>query len=137
MAGTFELEIATPEQLLVRELVSEAMIPAENGYIGVLPDHAPLFAQLGINPLTWTGAQSGQRVVFVAQGFIEIRDNHVRILADEAQMASEIDLAAAEKELQAATEELSKAADADGANAALIRCRKAQAKVDTARKAQG
>ena len=137
MAGTFELEIATPEQLLVREQVSEAMIPAENGYIGVLPDHAPLFAQLGINPLEWKGAQSGHSVMMVAQGFIEVRDNHVRVLADEAQMASDIDLAAAEKELQAAIEQLSKPADAEGTTEALIRYRKAQARVDTARKTRG
>jgi len=137
VAGTFQLEIATPEQLLVREQVTEAMIPAENGYIGVLPDHAPLFAQLGINSLTWSGAQSSHAVMMVAQGFIEVRDNQVRILADEAQMASEIDLAAAEKELRAATEELSKPTDGEDTKALLIRYRKAQARVDTARKARG
>jgi len=136
VAATFQLEIATPEQLLVREQVTEAMIPAENGYIGVLPDHAPLFAQLGINPLTWSGGQSNHSVIMVAQGFIEIRDNQVRVLADEAQMASEIDLAAAEKELQAATEQLSKPSDAAETEALLIRCRKAQARVEAARKAR-
>ena len=49
MADTFELEIATPERLLVREHVREAQIPAASGYIGVLPDHAPLIAELGID----------------------------------------------------------------------------------------
>jgi F-type H+-transporting ATPase subunit epsilon len=137
VAATFQLEIATPEQLLVREQVTEAMIPAENGYIGVLPDHAPLFAQLGINPLTWTGGQSSHAVMMVARGFIEIRDNQVRVLADEAQMASEIDLAAAEKELQQATEQLSKPTDEPGTETLLIRYRKAQARVDSARKARG
>jgi F-type H+-transporting ATPase subunit epsilon len=136
VAATFELQIATPEQLLVREQVTEAMIPAENGYIGVLPDHAPLFAQLGINPLTWTGGQSGHAVMMVAQGFIEIHDNCVRVLADEAQMASEIDLAAAEKELAEATDQLSKPADAEGTKDVLIRYRKAQARVEAARKAR-
>jgi len=137
VAGTFHLEIATPEQLLVREEVTEAMIPAENGYIGVLPDHASLFAQLGINPLTWSGAQSSHAVMMVAQGFIEIRDNQVRVLADEAQMAAEIDLAAAEKELQSASEQLSKPADGEDTKASLIRYRKAQARVDAARRARG
>ena len=136
MAGTFQLEIATPEQLLVREQVSKAMIPAENGYIGVLPDHAPLFAQLGINPLTWSGERSSRSVMMIAQGFIEIRDNCVRVLADEAQMAPEIDLAAAEKELEQATEQLSKPTDDADTDTLLIRYRKAQAKVETARKAR-
>ena len=47
MADTFELEIATPNRLLVREHVTEAQIPAANGYLGILPDHSPLLAALG------------------------------------------------------------------------------------------
>ena len=137
MAGTFQLEIATPEQLLVREQVSEAMIPAENGYIGVLPDHAPLFAQPGIDPLTWSGERNGRSVMMVAQGFIEIRDNCVRVLADEAQMASEIDLASAQKELEQATEQLSKPTGDADTDELIVRYRKAQARVDTARNARG
>ena len=40
MANTFLLEVATPERLLVNEQVSEAQIPAANGYLGILADHA-------------------------------------------------------------------------------------------------
>ena len=42
MAGTFELEIATPERLMIREQVTEAQIPGADGALGILPDHAPL-----------------------------------------------------------------------------------------------
>ena len=42
MADNFEIEIATPDRLLVREHAVRAQIPCKDGYIGVLPDHAPL-----------------------------------------------------------------------------------------------
>ena len=47
MAETFELEVVTPERQLVKEQVEEAQIPAKNGYLGVLPGHAPLLSELG------------------------------------------------------------------------------------------
>lgn len=54
MADTFEIEIATPERLLGREQAVRAQIPAKEGYIGVLPDHAPLLSILGVGVLTYT-----------------------------------------------------------------------------------
>ena len=54
MADTFEIEIATPERLLAREKAMRAQIPAKDGYIGVLPDHAALLSELGIGALTYT-----------------------------------------------------------------------------------
>ncbi|MGH9666789.1 MAG: F0F1 ATP synthase subunit epsilon, partial [Bryobacteraceae bacterium] len=53
MVETFELEIATPERLLVREQVIRCQIPCKDGYIGVLPDHAPLLSELTIGVLTY------------------------------------------------------------------------------------
>ena len=46
MAETSELEVVTPERLLVRERVTETEIPLGNGYIGVLPGHSPLLGEL-------------------------------------------------------------------------------------------
>ena len=53
MAETFELEVATPERLVIREQVREAQIPAETGMIGVLPQHAPLLSELGTGELSY------------------------------------------------------------------------------------
>ena len=53
MAETLELEVATPERELVREQVSEVQLPGKNGYLGVLPGHAPLLGLLGIGTLTY------------------------------------------------------------------------------------
>ena len=54
MADVFEIEIATPQRLLAREKVIRAQIPAKDGYIGVLPDHAALLSELGIGAMTYT-----------------------------------------------------------------------------------
>jgi F-type H+-transporting ATPase subunit epsilon len=132
VSETFELEIATPERLLVHEQVVSAQIPAENGYLGVLPGHAPLFAQLGIGALSWVSTADRSTTVLVSQGFIEVRDNHVRVLADVAEPASEIDLAKAEQELRDAQEKLAHPApDADTA-AMLVDYRNAMARVTVA-----
>ena len=56
MTGTFQIEIATPERLLVSAQAMRAQIPAKEGYIGVLPDHAPLLSELGYGALTYTTA---------------------------------------------------------------------------------
>jgi F-type H+-transporting ATPase subunit epsilon len=101
MADTFELEIATPNRLLVRERVSTAQIPAANGYIGVLPAHAPLLSLLGTGELTYTvgGRESS---VFISGGFVEVLDDEVRVLADRAEKAEEIDLDRAKESLKRA-----------------------------------
>ena len=53
MAETFQLEVATPDRLLVREQVDEAEIPLVNGYIGVMPGHSPLLGEIGTGALTY------------------------------------------------------------------------------------
>ncbi|HEY3938120.1 MAG TPA: ATP synthase F1 subunit epsilon [Bryobacteraceae bacterium] len=83
---TFQLEVATPEQLLVDEHVTEAELPGKDGYLGVLPGHAPLLSALGAGTLTYQGS-GGRQVLKIDGGFVEIFDNHVRVLADHAESA--------------------------------------------------
>jgi F-type H+-transporting ATPase subunit epsilon len=105
MADTFQLEVATPERLVIREPVSEAQIPAASGMIGVLPDHAPLLGELGTGELSYTGPQ-GRRTVFVSGGWIQILNNEVRVIAERAEYANEIDVGRAEAALKRANERL-------------------------------
>ena len=84
MADTFQLEVATPERLLVDEKVTEAELPGKDGYMGVLPGHAPLLSALGAGTLTYKSG-GGQKVLKIDGGFLEIFDNHVRVLADHAE----------------------------------------------------
>src|ERR1035437_9442525 len=91
MAETLSLEVATPERALVRELVTDLQIPGNNGYLGILPGHAPLLGLLGIGMMTYV-ADGKKRFLSVHQGFLEVLDDHVRVLADCAERAEEIDV---------------------------------------------
>ncbi len=79
MADTFLLEIATPEKLLLHEQVSEAQIPALDGYIGILPEHAALLGEMGAGDLSYV--MGGQKhTVAVSGGWVEVVENHARVL---------------------------------------------------------
>ena len=101
----FTLEVATPERLLIREQVSEAQIPARAGEIGVRPEHAPLIAELGIGVLSYASA-AGRKALTVAGGMVEILPDRVRVLADAAEHADEIDLKRAQAALARANDRL-------------------------------
>jgi len=88
MADTFLLEVATPDQLLVNERVSEAQIPAANGYLGILPGHAPLLAELGAGELSYTTG-GHRRTVKVDGGWVEITWDSARVLATTAERPGE------------------------------------------------
>ena len=83
MAETFLLEVATPESLLVRDQVSDAQIPALGGYVGILPGHAPLLAELGEGRLSYTAA-GHRRSLTVRGGWLEVSGDQVRVLANGA-----------------------------------------------------
>src|SRR3981081_3049491 len=100
MPATFQLEVATPERLVIREQVTEAEIPAKDGNIGVLPEHAPLLSELGMGALHYTVDGSPRQVIAVAGGWVEVLNNQVRVLADTAEKSTEIDVARAEAALR-------------------------------------
>jgi F-type H+-transporting ATPase subunit epsilon len=101
MAETFQLEVATPERPIIKEQVTEAQIPAASGMIGVLPDHAPLLGELGTGELSYAGS-SGRKTMFVSGGWIQILNNEVRVIAERAEHANEIDVKRAESALKRA-----------------------------------
>ncbi len=118
MAELLELEIATPEHELVREKVSDVQLPGKDGYLGILPGHAALLGQLGAGALSYTA--SGQsHYLAVDGGFVEVLEDHVRVLADSAEKAESIDVSKAKSDLAKATEQLATAPDPDVALAAV------------------
>ena len=133
-ADAFEIEIATPDRLLVREKAVRSQIPCKNGYIGVLPGHAALLSELGIGALTYVTPQDHRFSIAIKHGFLEILDDHVRILADDADKGDEIDTTEAEKQLRHAQHEMLNPAVGIDIAAALIAYKHAQAKIDAARK---
>lgn len=96
MADNFQLEIVTPEKKVVDTSASEAQIPGKNGYLGVLPGHAPLITELAVGEITFRAGSEEQRLA-VAWGFAEILPEKVTILAETAERPSEIDVERARK----------------------------------------
>jgi F-type H+-transporting ATPase subunit epsilon len=135
VAETFDIEIATPERLLAREKAIRAQIPAKEGYIGVLPDHASLLSELGIGAMTYTTPDDHRFSLAIRGGFVEIHNNVVRVLTDMAEKGHEIDATQAEKDLKRAQDEMLNPAIGVDIGAALTAVLHAQARIDAARKA--
>jgi F-type H+-transporting ATPase subunit epsilon len=116
------LEIVTPERLVFSEEVDAVTLPGSEGELGVLPHHAPLVSTLGIGELRIR--RGGEEELFaIAGGFVQVRPDRVVVMAETADIASEIDLekaqqarAEAEKALESGFEE---GADLAAARAAL------------------
>jgi F-type H+-transporting ATPase subunit epsilon len=82
MADTFQIDIATPEKLILETRAETAQIPGKDGYMGILPGHAALLSELGEGTLSVTsGGQT--RNFAITGGYVEVRDDHVRVLADK------------------------------------------------------
>ncbi len=109
MADTLHLQIITPDKLLVREDVDSVQIPGKNGYLGVLPGHAPLITELMIGEISYT--QGGAtHYLAVAWGFAEVLPDKVTILADTAERPEDIDVNRAQQAKARAEEALRQAA---------------------------
>jgi len=106
MADTFQLEIVTPEKKVVETAAQEVQIPAKNGYLGVLPGHAPLITEISVGEIIYRESSGEQRLA-VAWGFAEVLPDKVTILAESAERPSEIDVARARKAKERAEQRLS------------------------------
>ncbi|HWR15900.1 MAG TPA: F0F1 ATP synthase subunit epsilon [Terriglobales bacterium] len=133
MAQTFELEIVTPEKLVVKDAVEEAQIPGKNGYLGVLPGHAPLITELAVGEITYKSAGTTKHIS-VAWGFAEVLPDKVTILAETAEKPEEIDVNRAKAAKERCERDLASGKtdiDYDAVQAALQR---AEARLDVAKK---
>ncbi len=84
MADTFQIEIATPEKLVLSQAAEYAEIPGKDGYMGILPGHAALLSELGEGELSYTLSGKTEKLK-ITGGYVEVRDNHVRVLADKVE----------------------------------------------------
>ena len=105
---SIQLQIVTPDKLLVSEQVDELQIPGSEGYFGVLPGHTPMLASLAIGEMWY---RKGQETTYLslAYGFCEVLPDRVTILAQLAERADEIDIARAEQAKKRAEERLAQA----------------------------
>ena len=111
-----DLQIVTPDRLIVQEQVDEVEIPGSEGYFGVLPGHTPLLAALAVGELWYRKGQE-KSYLSLAFGFAEVLPDRVTILAQLAERAEEIDRERAERARERATGRLEGKSDADYARA--------------------
>jgi len=105
-AQSLLLIVVTPERQLLREGVDDLQVPAADGYLGILPGHAPLVTELGVGELSYNvGRQSGHMAVI--RGFAEVLPDRVILLAEVAERAEEIDVDRAKAALGRAQKRLS------------------------------
>ncbi len=116
MAETIQLEIVTPERLVVNEAAEDVQIPGKGGYLGILPGHAPLITELAVGEIAYRTGNQTKRLA-VAWGFAEVLPAKVTILAETAEKAEEIDIARAQADKQRAEEDLRKAGPSGNADA--------------------
>jgi F-type H+-transporting ATPase subunit epsilon len=109
---SIELQIVTPDKMLVREQVDEVEIPGTEGYFGVLPGHTPMLASLAVGEMWYRKGQE-KTYLSLANGFCEVLPDRVTILAQLAERAEDIDVARAEEAKRRAEARLVQAKDID------------------------
>lgn len=103
MPDTFQIEIVTPEKMVVKDVAEEAQIPGKNGYLGILPGHAPLVTELAVGEITYRNGATTHYLA-VAWGFAEVLPDKVTILAETSERPEEIDKQRAEEAKRRAEE---------------------------------
>jgi len=109
---TIELQVVTPERHVLAESVQGVEIPGKEGYLGVLPGHAPLITELGIGILSYRKADE-TRYLTVIHGYAEVLPGRVIVLAEVSERAEEIDVARTRAARERAEAALARAAAGD------------------------
>lgn len=120
---SLELQVVTPDRLLLREQVDEVEIPGSEGYFGVLPGHTPLLASLTVGEMWYRKGQE-KTYLSIAFGFAEVLPDRVTILARLAERADEIDVERAEAARKRAEDRLAQqqsSVDYERARSALLK----------------
>jgi len=107
-----EVELVTPERILLQAQVDELNVPGELGYLGILPGHTALLTTLGEGELMVRQGAT-QRFLAVFWGYMEVNDDKVTILAEVAEPGEEIDRARAEAARDRAEDRLRRTQERD------------------------
>lgn len=133
-----ELVVVTPEKQLLREKTVDVQMPGENGYLGILPGHAPLMTALGIGELSYKMANGKDTAhVAIIRGFAEVLPDRVTILAETAERAEEIDVQRAKEALARAEKRLAENSPTVDWDRATIALQRALIRIQVAAKRHG
>jgi F-type H+-transporting ATPase subunit epsilon len=133
MPDTFQLEIVTPEKMVVRDVAEEIQIPGKDGYLGILPGHAPLISELAVGEITYRNGNATHPLA-VAWGFAEVLPDKVTILAETAEWAGEIDASRAQAAKQRAEARLASSATEEDFERATADLQRAETRLEVGQK---
>ena len=128
-----DLEIVTPDRLVLAATVDEVVLPGSEGYLGVLPGHAPLLTGLAAGELSYR-VEGQWRYLAVSGGFAEVLRNRVSILAETCERPEEIDADRAREEKESAESDLARETSEAGLRRARARLQKADARLQVQRR---
>ena len=97
MAATVECDIVSAEQEIFKGPVAMLIATGLLGDLGITPGHAPLLTELKPGPIRLVTAGGDEEIFYVSGGFLEVQPNQIKILADDALRADDMDEAAAEE----------------------------------------
>lgn len=100
MARDFALSVVAPDRSVVEERATNVVAPGLEGYFGVWAGHEPVIAAIRTGILEYTDSTGNRHYVAIGGGFAEITPDHVTILADKGEKATEIDVSQAERQLE-------------------------------------
>jgi F-type H+-transporting ATPase subunit epsilon len=103
-----ELEVVTPQRHVLDENVQSIEMPGKDGYLGILPGHAPLLTELGVGVLTYQKGAETRRLTVIG-GYAEVLPDRVIVLAELSERAEEIDVARVQAARDRAQAELARA----------------------------
>jgi len=135
LPNDIELIVVTPMRRLLQQTVKDVQLPGGNGYLGILPGHAPLMTELGIGELSYHDAAGRESEhMAIISGFAEVLPDRVTVLAETAEFAAEIDLARAEEAKARAEKRLASGDQSIDWDRATVALQRALIRIQVARK---
>jgi F-type H+-transporting ATPase subunit epsilon len=128
MADKLNLEVITPERLVLREQVDEVVAPGLNGELGILPEHTPLISQLKTGVLSYRQGNQSRRL-HVSGGFVEVASDSVSVLSDVAEKPEEIDVERAQRAKERAERRLAARGEDIDISRAELKLQRAMARI--------
>lgn len=129
--NSFAFEVVTPARLITQEEVESLVVPAAEGYLGVLKNHSPLITALAAGVVRYR-KQGALKRMAVSGGFMEVSNNKVILLADTAERAEEIDLGRAQRAKERAEKRLRESPEGLDVNRAKFALQRAVSRIKAA-----
>ena len=92
MSNQLNLEVVTPHRTVLVEDVESVTLPGIEGELGILPEHIPLLTTLDTGIMSYKSSSGKTQAIAVHWGYAQVEGNSVRVLAELAETADEIDI---------------------------------------------